>query len=330
MSEEKVNNEEAQNNKKETPMKFIVLRCAVVAVCVAVACAAMIRSASKHSDALMNTAEDNAMKIIMNQPEKTSEYDAGGESYIVESDDDESENSEANDYDVTTVAYVEPITQKTPATDEMNRVQIVELFNNAVNSAKKDAKSIKQNYAKTTQVGNADISSSFIQTVAEPLIAANTGEDKSRHNKTYTDAKDKNEYFPVSGQTWASRLTADDVKSTKITESDGVYTIKLNLKDDSKANMKAGEGHTAKAVSLVTKEQIIKNTGKAGMRLIEENSIKVTHRNAVVKVTVDKKTGKLKTANYYHEWTLALTTTVFNLDVNISFGTEEDFVINWK
>ena len=330
MNEENVNNEASQNNKKETPIKFIVLRCTVMAVCVAVACAAMIRGASKRSDALMNTAEDNAMKIIMNQPEETSEYDAGGESYIVESDDDESDNQEANDYDVTTIAFVEPTTAKTPAAAEMSKAQIVELFNNAVNSAKKDSKSIKQNYAKTTQVGNTKISSNFIQSVADRLISANTGEDKNRHNKTYTDTKDKNEYFPVSGQTWASKLTADDVQSAKITGANGVYTIKLNLKDDAKANMKAGEGHTAKAVSLITKEQIVKNTGKAGMRFIKEESIKITHSNAVINVTVDKETGKLKTANYYHEWTLALTTTIFNLDLNISFVTEEDYVINWK
>lgn len=330
MSEETVNNETAQNNKKETPMKFIVLRCAVVAVCVAVACTVMIRSASKRSDALMSTAEDNAMKIILNRSEKTSEYNAGGESYIVESDDDENNNSESNNYDVTTVAFVEPITTKMPTVDEMSKAQILELFNNAVNSAKKDSKSIKQNYAKTTQVGKADISSNFIQSVVKPLIAANTGEDKSKLNKTYTDTKAKNEYFPVSGQTWASKLTADDVKSAKITESDGIYTIRLKLKDDSNANMKAGEGHVAKAVSPVTKEQIVKNVGKAGMRFIKEDSIKVTNRNAVIKITVDEKTGKLKTVNYYHEWTLSLMTTTFNIDVNISFGTEEDYIINWK
>lgn len=327
MSEEKLDNEASQKSRKETPMRLVILRCVIIAVCAAVACTVMIKGASKYSNALMDTAEDNALKIILNQPQETPEYNAGGESYIVESEGDEDANQEANDYDVTTVSVVEPTTKKTPSADEMNKAQIVELFNDAVNSAKTDSKSIKQNFAKSTQVGNANISSKFIQSVANPFIAANTGEDNSKHNKTYT-GKEKNKYFPVAGQTWASKLTADDVKTAKITESNGVYTVKLNLKDDSKANMKAGEGHVAKAISLVTKEQIVENAGSAGMRFIKEDSIKVTHRNAVVKVTIDKETGRLKAANYYHEWTLAFTTTVFDLDVAISFGTEEDFTIN--
>lgn len=343
--------ENKEPEKKELTTKQLLFRCAAGALSTAFVCASLANAVTKITDSKVKLAEIVPAQTISSSSgapsgqsytDSGSSSDTSGDSYAVSGADsttvDDSGSSSETSYDVPTDSGDTGSSSDsgTPASDSkpaanadassMNKAQIVTLFNNAANGAKTNAKSIKQNYTKNTQVTNIELKNKMLASVADKLIAANMGEDQSKHNKTYTGG-DKAGYFPVAGQSWASKLTEADVKSATIDEKNGTYSVVIKLVDDTQPNLKVGEGHAGKAISLVTKEQIVEGAGSAGMAFIEEESIKVFHSNCVIKVTINKATGKLKTANYYRDWKLQLT--AIGIDVGITFGIEEDYVINW-
>ena len=351
-NEENINlNEKNENEgKKETNIKSLIFRCVAGVLCTAFACVAVTNGISSVTDAKIKVAELTPAKaasgyVSTNSGTASSDTEGtGGDSYIVSDADsttvDDTGSSSADSYDVADTSSSSSDAGSSssdstaggqtskPAADakSMNKAQIVALFNNAANGAKANAKSIKQNYTKNTQVSSIELKNKMLASVADKLIAANMGEDESKHDKTYTGG-DKAGYFPVAGQSWASKLTEADVKTATIDEKNGTYSVVIKLVDDTQPNLKVGEGHAGKAISLVTKEQIVDGAGSAGMAFIEEESIKVSHSNCTIKVTIDKATGKLKTANYYRDWKLQLT--AIGIDIGITFGIEEDYVINW-
>jgi len=339
-------NEAAENNvkeKKELSTKSIIFRCVAGVLCTVFACVSITNGVAKLAESKVKVAEltpAQTKSVATVQSNEGSSDNAGGTSYAVSGADtttsDDTGSSSSADYNVTSddnTSSASTDTATATKTDAkadastMNKAQIVALFNNAANGAKSNAKSIKQNYTKNTQVTNIELKNKTLASLADKLIKANMGEDETKHDKTYTGA-DKAKYFPVSGQSWSSKLTEADVKEATIKDNNnGTYSVVIKLVDDTQPNLKAGEGHAGKAFSLVTKEQIVEGAGSAGMAVIKEESIKVTHSGCVIKATVDKNTGKLKTANYYRVWKLELT--ALGIDIGISFGIEEDFVINW-
>lgn len=333
---------EDKSENKNALFKTAIVRSVAAAVCTAIICVSVSSGAGKYAEAIEKSAEF-VPAASYSQGTSGSAADSGS----AETDStDYGVPSEAPTDDATAIedTAADGSSAETPSGDtasadtaqngskpaadasKMDKAQIVALFNSAANGAKTSAKSIKQNYTKNTQVTGIELKNKMLASLADSLIKANMGEDKTKHDKTYTGG-DKAAYFPVSGQQWASKLTAADVKEATIKESNGVYDVTIKLVDDTQDNLKAGEGHAGKAISLVTKEQIVDGAGSAGMAVIKEESIKVRHSGCVIKAKIDKNTGKLKTANYYRVWRLALT--ALGIDVAISFGIEEDFVINW-
>ena len=333
------NAETAEGETKNASFKAMITKCIAAVVCAGIVCGSAVVGTEKLTAAKIKVAELTPVTVAAssnggsyNAPVSSDTTDTSGTSYNEDTGD---VADTSTDIDV-----VEPVddgtadstptggdsTSKAPAgASEMSKAQIITLFNNAANNAKKGAKSIHQNYAKNTQVSGIELSNKMLASLADKLIAANMGEDEAKHDKTYTGG-DMAGYFPVAGQQWSSKLTEADVKSATVTEKNGVYSVVIKLLDDTQKNLKVGEGHTGKAFSLVTKEQIVEGAGSAGMAVIKEESIKVGHSGGVIKATIDKD-GKLKTANYYRVWKLELT--ALGIDIGISFGIEEDYNINW-
>ena len=213
--------------------------------------------------------------------------------------------------------------EKTPQTTE----EILALYNDSINRVKTESKAIVSNYTLNTQTQDAEISNKMLQGIANKLISANMGYDKKKANVTFATPSQILDVFPVRGQKWSSRLTSADVTKATCTEKDGVYTVTLYLKPDTTPNIKAGEGHAGKAFSVITKESIVDGAGSLGMSVIEEDSIKLTFKDCRITAKIDKETGHVTDANYYMDWTLALT--AIGIDVAVSFGSEDDFTIIW-
>lgn len=206
--------------------------------------------------------------------------------------------------------------------------EIVAYFNTAINKAKSNSKSITSNYMKHAVAGEITGMPSALASIGQTVIEDNMGEDEGMKNVTWTLAADKNAFFPVENETWASKLTADDVKSATITENNGKYTIIITTRDDARSeNHKHGEGHAPKAFNVVLPVLINENIPGIVKTMFGVKPASVAYPASTVKVTVDAATGNVISANYLLYWTMYLP--LNGTDVILPFLTENDYTINW-
>ncbi|MBR2957447.1 MAG: hypothetical protein IKC20_04280 [Clostridia bacterium] len=203
---------------------------------------------------------------------------------------------------------------------------IVEYFNTAVNKVKTDAKSVKQNHV-TNYLAKSPTLPSAIGGIYKIL-----GEDKwldgmlvdnSHGSATYTGA-DIDAKFPVEGESWASKLTAADVKSATCTEKDGVYTITVVAKADAKSDsVKHGQGHCPKAFNVVLPGVINDNIPGIATGIVGLSTVDYPMGKAVI--TVDAETGNVKTAEYDVQWTINFD----KIGAAIPLGTRSSYVVTF-
>lgn len=299
-------------------VRFLALTLAVVLAFGAMsACGKTPAAEPETTEISTAAAEEDMTAVETTTPAETSPE--AEETLIEAASQEATEAAEETEAAETTEAAEE----KMPQTKE----EIVKLYNDAANKVKSGSKAIVSNYTLNSQTSDATISNKMLQNIANKLIAANMGYDKKKANVTYTSAEDKLKEFPVRGENWTSKLTAADLSKATCTEKDGVYTVTLELLPDTTPNIKAGQGHAGKALSIITKESIVDGAGSLGMSVIEEDSIKLTFKNCKITAKIDKATGQLLSANYYQDWTLALT--ALGIDVAVSFGSEDDYSIRW-
>lgn len=246
----------------------------------------------------------------------------------------EAETTEVStDFDETTepVSIEEPSETLSEAATEGSekpetKAEVVRYFNEVINNVKPKSKTIVQNYTLNTQASDLVLGKAkSLEGLANSLIESNMGYDKKATNRVMNNRSDKDGYFAVEGMNWSSKLTPDDVKSAKLTEKDGVYTITIEPKDDApSADTVKGYGHVGKAMSVVVVSSITANAGPA--KGIIKN-VKTGHHDGKIVVTVDAATGNVTHANYYFIWDLCLT--ALRIDLTVSFGLEQDYDIRW-
>lgn len=338
--------EKELNGEQTAELKLLVIRCVTAVLCVAVLCGGAATCAAKYKDSVTSqtqvsdtAADDTAADSLGGDTSSSASGTDASASGTDATASDTGTDASASGSDATasgsssssgagsSSSSSQASGSSSQASGTMTTAQIVSLFNTAANKAKTGAKSIQVVYTGTNQVGEASIgNSSTLKRIANKLISSNVGENK-KGEKTYTSAADKKAHFPVSGQAWSSKLTASDLKSATATESGGVYTITLNVKDDTTPNAVAGTGHIGKCGNLITKQSIVDGAGSAGMAVIKEDSIKVTYKDTQIVATVNKSTGKLITANYVTTWKLALN--ALGMDVSLVMKSTDKYKIAW-
>lgn len=237
-----------------------------------------------------------------------------------------------SDGNVVTEVVTEPVAtdpqgNPLPVTTE----EVVAYFNRVINAAKSDSKSITSNYMKHAVVGEITGVPGMIDTVlggTTEFVSGYMGEDDSKANVTWTSAADKNAYFPVENETWASKLTADDVKEAQFVESDGKYLIRIKTKDDAaKAEVSHGTGHAPKAFNVVPPSMIGEYIPSAVAKLFSIGTITMEYPSCQVTVEIDPATGNVVAAEYIMYWTLRIP--LGDDTVVLPFSTTNDYTINW-
>ena len=192
--------------------------------------------------------------------------------------------------------------EKKPETKE----EIVEYFNTAVNKVKTDAKSATRNYSKISLAGSTTLPSA-LSGILRILGGADKflGEQLSKNSKgseTFTGSQIKNTY-PVENESWASKLTAADVKTATCTEADGKYTITIiTVADGKSANIQHGQGHAPKAFNVVLPGVVNDNIPGVAASMVGTATMNYPSSKAVI--VVDKETGHVLTADYDLYWTI--------------------------
>ena len=222
----------------------------------------------------------------------------------------------------------ESTTEAAAATMPEGKEAIVEYYNTAINNAKKNSKSIHSNYMKHAVAGEITGIPKALDSVGQSLIKDNMGEDDSKKNVTWTSAADKNAFFPVEGESYASKLTAADVKNATVTEKNGKWEIKITTVADGKASdYTHGKGHATKAFNAVLPGIIDGYIPGIAKSLFSVGTVSTAYPSSTVVVTVDPATGNLTHANYMLYWTLYIP--LSGTDVVLPFSTENDYNINW-
>ena len=204
--------------------------------------------------------------------------------------------------------------------------EVVEYFNKAVNGVKTGAKSVKQhsivNYlAAPTRIG--DGLSGIYKMLGGDDWLDKTLQSNSTGEATYTGADIKKNY-PVENESWASKLTAADVKSATCTEANGVYTIKIVTKDDAKTtSVKHGQGHNPKVFSVVLPGTI--NDNIPGIAKGITGDVAMNYPSGTATITVDAATGHVLTAVYDAHWTINFD----KMATSLPFATKFTYTINW-
>ena len=210
-------------------------------------------------------------------------------------------------------------------TDASSLEEKLAYFNTAINKVKPNAKTITVVKETNSQEGSIEgsIPKSLVS-IANTLIDSNMGEKKDLPAPA-TSVADKNQIFPVENETWASKLTVDDVDSISVTEAGGKYTMVVKVKDDELSTETAhGNCHAGKAMSVITPQTTLDNAGAAQKML---KNVQTGHKNNSITVVIDKATGNVESATYYFQWTLSLE--AIGVQISIPFGLKKEIQIAW-
>ena len=236
---------------------------------------------------------------------------------------------------VTEVVTVAPSEVPTEAPTEAKKdpegkEEIVAYFNDAINGVKPNAKSIKHHYSAITLNGSTTVPGAI-----DVAMKALGGTDKfigdqlaknSKGEQTYTGA-DIKAHFPVEGEDYASKLTADDVASAKIgwtTDGNYDYVIDIVLKDDAKSSsVKHGQGHAPKAFNVVLPGIVNENVPGVAKKLLG-GAAEMNYPACSVRVVVDYETGRVLSAIYKINWTIN-----FGDNIIIPFTTTDLYEIQY-
>lgn len=275
-----------------------------------------------NEDEVTTTAPVTEEEIVTDAPETEAATDApvADESEVAVSDPTEAASeaaSEAVSAEETTAAAAMPQTKE----------EIVAAFNTAVNAVKADGKSVKRSYSKISLNG-APVLPGVVDGILKMLGGAENflNDQLSKNSKgaeTYTGAQ-ITAVYPVEGESYASKLTAADVKEATIKEKDGKWIITIKTVDDSKSDsIKHGQGHAPKAFNVVLPGVVNDNIPGIATGIV--GTATMNYPSSTCTVTVDPATGRAVVADYYLNWTI-------NFDkagVVIPFTTNDYFTITY-
>lgn len=270
-------------------------------------------------------------------PEVSSETEIATENEEEESLTDTEEISSEEETQEESTAEAEPKTEKKTEKEtesskldvsKMSKEEIIDYYNKAANSAKSDSKSIHSNYMRHSVVGEMLNIPRALDSVGQKLIRDNMGEDKSKTNVTWVTAADKNKYFPVENESYASKLAPADVKSADIKEVNGKYVITIVTVDDPRnEGYSHSIGHAPKAFNAVLPSIIDAYIPGLAKSLFKVGTVALAYPSSTVVATVDPDSGHMEKANYKLYWTLYIP--LSGTDVTLPFMTENDYVVNW-
>ena len=191
------------------------------------------------------------------------------------------------------------------STGKNDKASVVEEFNKAINSVKTSAKEVKQknvtNYLGGTPTIPTALSGIYKMLGGDEWLDGML-QDNSQGEATYSGADIKAK-FPVEGEDYASKLTADDVAKAERSEANGVVTITIETIPDAKSDsVKHGDGHAPKAFNVILPGIVNDNIPSIATSLVGTATMDYPASTIVVKI--DKATGNVISADYDLKWTI--------------------------
>ncbi len=195
--------------------------------------------------------------------------------------------------------------------------EVVDLFNTSMNRVKKEAVKVTKNYEKRT-VNQLELPSA-LQSMGDTLINEVMKDDTEPI--VYATKQEIRDNFMVPNQDYVSCLKAEDVEKVAFKDNGSEYEIYILVKDEKSPTAGSGVGSTFDVIEANEMAE------KAPSFLKEFTT---EYYNCVVKVKIDKQSGRVTHANY--STPLYMYATVEMLGVhNVVFGVtfEKDYTIEY-
>lgn len=194
-----------------------------------------------------------------------------------------------NDDETTVVTTTEPpVISKTE--QPMTSMEAVAYFNTVMDKVKTDKPAVEVKVSKNIrdiETENAELKAA-IPTIKKYML--NTKADNAELGDDLTDI------FPIKGQSWASKLTVNDVRYANCLEALKTYEITIRLADEKDASpLTSSHG---KAYDIVDKAEILKEFEKAADYL-KVDSLDLTYTGSFIKCSVDRATDEVLSVTYY-------------------------------
>ena len=152
-------------------------------------------------------------------------------------------------------------------------------------------------------------------------------EDSSKD--TLARGSNLNDAFPVSGQSWASRLSASAVQSASRTLKDGKYTIKIVMKDENNVTNARNSAH-GQAFTVLDLNDFQDAAQDKGISI---QNVTNSFRGSTITCVVDAKTGNMLSASYLLKdkgsATMKDQESGVNLPVTIDLTMQMDYTMTW-
>ncbi len=139
--------------------------------------------------------------------------------------------------------------------------------------------------------------------------------------------------FPVKGQSYGSKLQPVAIKQADCIDIDkgSVYEITLKFKDEQLSDLPADPSKTnhGKALNVLKADQVYEQTNKFEF-LVAIESFVPKYSGSYIKCTVDKATGNMKTATFYHNTIATVTAKPLvgkRIVATVPFGIKQEFVM---
>ena len=190
-----------------------------------------------------------------------------------------------------------PTTTKEATTKDVTpdtKEEIVKLFNESANRIKTKSKKVIRNYEDRRYIDELSEYPFILSTVGNPLI--DSWLVRNDIPVEYTEDEIINANVPVKGETWVSKLKAEDIAKAKCEEKDGRYEIELELLYCQ--NPKKNEGPCA-ALEFVNLEVV-----QELAPIVRECSVE--YYDCVIKATVDKDSGNMIYIHYLQPMVLEM------------------------
>lgn len=160
--------------------------------------------------------------------------------------------------------------------DDFTKSEIVALYRNGINNAKKNAKKVTYVSTETINYNNI-VEAGALSSTAQSLISSFMGYSEKN------EVVDNNALPPSD---ISCKLSTTDVKSATITESGSYYIVKITMNDE--ANPVEGEGIGA-VVNIIEEETLaVSLPSNATM-----NDFSIAYENVSVEAKIEKSTGRV-------------------------------------
>ena len=229
--------------------------------------------------------------------------------------------TETTETTTTAPTTTKPTTTKPTTTEDVTpdtKEEIVELFNSSANRIKTNAKKVIRNYEDRRHVEELS---------DYPLVLAVAGNSlidswlvRNDIPVEYTESELINANVPVKGESWVSRLTADDIAVAECKEKDGKYEIELQLLYSKDPAKNEGPCAAMEEVNLQKVQELAP--------IVRECSVE--YSDCVLNAVIDKSSGNMVYIHYLQPMVLEMLAGRFT-DQHAVFGMtfESEYVIEY-